>query len=62
MGASLRVGPELEITGFGLADHFLEGDTELHSWEALLQILVHEDCQGILLDIGMPLKVVPIAP
>ncbi|KAI5799261.1 hypothetical protein DFH27DRAFT_560123 [Peziza echinospora] len=52
--ASLRVGPELEITGYGCLDHFLEGDTYLHSWEVLAQILQHEECQDILLDIGMP--------
>ncbi|KAI9818356.1 MAG: glutamine-dependent NAD(+) synthetase [Phylliscum demangeonii] len=53
-GARLRVGPELEITGYGCLDHFLEGDTYLHSWEMLEQILDHEDCQAVLLDIGMP--------
>lgn len=52
-GATLRVGPELEITGYGCLDHFLEGDTYLHSWEMLVKILKHEDCQDILLDIGM---------
>jgi NAD+ synthase (glutamine-hydrolysing) len=25
-GAALRVGPELEITGYGCLDHFLEND------------------------------------
>ncbi|RPB03602.1 glutamine-dependent NAD(+) synthetase with GAT domain-containing protein [Choiromyces venosus 120613-1] len=54
-GASLRVGPELEITGYGCLDHFLEGDTYLHSWEMLAKIITHEDCQDILLDIGMPI-------
>ena len=53
-GASLRVGPELEITGYGCLDHFLEGDTFLHSWEMLARIITHKDCQDILLDIGMP--------
>ncbi|TGZ84253.1 glutamine-dependent NAD(+) synthetase with GAT domain-containing protein [Ascodesmis nigricans] len=53
-GAKLRVGPELEITGYGCLDHFLEGDTYLHSWEMLARILEHPDCQDILLDIGMP--------
>lgn len=24
-GATLRVGPELEVTGYGCLDHFLEG-------------------------------------
>lgn len=93
-GATLRVGPELEITlespiilsasffvfsnlfsefsGYGCLDHFLEGllsgleyrgcggvpnrmlgDTYLHSWEMLARIIMHEDCQDILLDIGM---------
>ncbi|MCJ1289338.1 glutamine-dependent NAD(+) synthetase [Xylographa carneopallida] len=49
-GASLRVGPELEITGYGLLDHFLEGDTFLHSWESLVEIIIHKECQDILLD------------
>ncbi|KZF19560.1 glutamine-dependent NAD(+) synthetase [Xylona heveae TC161] len=55
-GATLRVGPELEITGYGCLDHFLEGDTFLHSWEMLAKIIDHEDCQDILLDIGMPVR------
>ncbi|KAI9850530.1 MAG: glutamine-dependent NAD(+) synthetase [Thelocarpon superellum] len=55
-GARLRVGPELEITGYGCLDHFLEGDTYLHSWEMLARILDHKDCQEILLDIGMPVR------
>ncbi|MCJ1432147.1 glutamine-dependent NAD(+) synthetase [Xylographa pallens] len=54
-GASLRVGPELEITGYGLLDHFLEGDTFLHSWESLAEIIAHEECQDILLDIKLSL-------
>lgn len=53
-GASIRIGPELEITGYGCLDHFLEGDIYLHSWEVLGQILNHEDCQNILIDLGMP--------
>lgn len=75
-GATLRVGPELEvrymlrdrrwwegilnvetqITGYGCLDHFLEGDTFLHSWEMLAKIIDHDDCQDILLDIGMPVR------
>ncbi|RAL60260.1 hypothetical protein DID88_000040 [Monilinia fructigena] len=35
---------------------FLESDTELHSWESLAEIIAHEECQGILLDIGMPVR------
>ncbi|CAG8450327.1 7364_t:CDS:10 [Ambispora leptoticha] len=53
-GAKLRVGPELEITGYGCFDHFLEGDTYLHSWEVLGKILESDDTKDILLDIGMP--------
>ncbi|KAJ6621395.1 hypothetical protein B0H10DRAFT_2018358 [Mycena sp. CBHHK59/15] len=53
-GATLRVGPELEIPGYGCLDHFLEGDTVLHSWEVLAKILSSEETQGIVCDIGMP--------
>ncbi|KAF8433258.1 hypothetical protein L210DRAFT_3623180 [Boletus edulis BED1] len=53
-GATLRVGPELEIPGYGCYDHFLEGDTVLHSWEVLAKILADEDTMGIVCDIGMP--------
>lgn len=55
-GASLRVGPELEISGYGCLDHFLEGDTFLHCWEALAQIIDHPDCQDIVVDVGMPVR------
>ncbi|OBT51870.1 hypothetical protein VE04_06820 [Pseudogymnoascus sp. 24MN13] len=53
-GASLRIGPELEITGYGCLDHFLESDTDMHSWESLVMILKDPICEDILLDIGMP--------
>ncbi|KAJ6493647.1 hypothetical protein C8R47DRAFT_1176603 [Mycena vitilis] len=53
-GATLRVGPELEIPGYGCLDHFLEGDTVLHSWEVLAKILTSEEAQGIVCDVGMP--------
>ena len=55
-GARLRVGPELEITGYGCLDHFLEGDTFLHSWEMLARIIDHPECQDILCDVGMPVR------
>lgn len=54
LGAKLRVGPELEITGYGCFDHFLEGDTVLHSWQVLAQILESDATHGIVCDIGMP--------
>ena len=55
-GASLRVGPELEITGYGCLDHFLELDLYEQSWEVFVDIVSHEECQDILLDIGMPIQ------
>lgn len=30
-GAVIRLGPELEITGYGCEDHFLELDTVTHA-------------------------------
>jgi NAD+ synthase (glutamine-hydrolysing) len=55
-GARLRTGPELEICGYGCLDHFLEGDTFLHSWEVLAEILANPICKGMLLDIGIPVR------
>ncbi|KAJ1927382.1 glutamine-dependent NAD(+) synthetase [Tieghemiomyces parasiticus] len=55
-GATLRTGPELEITGYGCQDHFYESDTYHHAWEALARILADPACHGILLDIGMPVE------
>lgn len=54
-GATFRTGPELEVTGYGCLDHFLEMDTYLHSFEMLAKIITHPECQDILLDIGMPI-------
>ncbi|KAF9591411.1 hypothetical protein IFM89_004109 [Coptis chinensis] len=53
-GATIRLGPELEITGYGCEDHFLELDTVHHSWECLKEILVGDWTDGILCSIGMP--------
>ena len=53
-GARYRLGPELEITGYGCEDHFLEQDTFLHSWECLAAILKRDLTNDILCDIGMP--------
>lgn len=52
-GATLRVGPELEVPGYGCLDHFLESDTERHSWEVLGKILQSEEAKGMVCDIGM---------
>lgn len=51
---AFRSGPELEISGYGLLDHFLEMDTYTHSMEMLHSILSNPATHGILLDIGLP--------
>ncbi|KAJ1325913.1 NAD+ synthase (glutamine-hydrolyzing) [Microdochium nivale] len=54
-GATLRVGPELEICGYGCLDHLLEQDLYLHCWQSLEVILTDKSCYDIILDIGMPI-------
>ncbi|GAV68689.1 CN_hydrolase domain-containing protein/NAD_synthase domain-containing protein [Cephalotus follicularis] len=53
-GAVIRLGPELEITGYGCEDHFLELDTVTHAWECLKDILLGDWTDGIFCSIGMP--------
>ncbi|KAG1054311.1 hypothetical protein G6F43_003672 [Rhizopus delemar] len=53
-GAKIRVGPELEVSGYGCYDHFFEGDTYLHSWEVIAEILKSDASNDMILDIGMP--------
>ncbi|KAL6910440.1 hypothetical protein GGI43DRAFT_390145 [Trichoderma evansii] len=53
-GATLRTGPELEISGYGCLDHFLESDVYDHSMDMLSKILADTSLHGILLDIGLP--------
>jgi NAD+ synthase (glutamine-hydrolysing) len=53
-GATYRVGPELEVCGYGCEDHFLEADTFFHCWESMEAILQSDVTDGILCDIGMP--------
>lgn len=54
-GATYRLGPELEICGYGCNDHFLEGDTLLHSFQVLAELLASPICTDIICDVGMPL-------
>ncbi|MBE2198067.1 MAG: NAD(+) synthase [Anaerolinea sp.] len=54
-GARYRLGPELEIPGYGCQDAFLEGDTLRHSWECLAQLLDSDLTDDILCDVGMPI-------
>ncbi|KAI6707002.1 hypothetical protein NL676_009964 [Syzygium grande] len=54
-GAVIRLGPELEITGYGCEDHFLELDTVTHAWECLKDLLLGDWTDGILCSFGMPI-------
>ncbi|XP_039125636.1 glutamine-dependent NAD(+) synthetase [Dioscorea cayenensis subsp. rotundata] len=54
-GAVIRLGPELEITGYGCEDHFLEEDTVTHSWECLKDLLLGDLTDNVLCGIGMPI-------
>lgn len=55
-GATLRTGPELEIPGYGCLDHHLEGDTFLHSWEVLAEIIADPVCKDMLIDLGLGVR------
>ena len=54
--ACYRLGPELEICGYGCEDHFYENDTFSHCWEALYELIHVRGCtdDGLLCDFGMP--------
>uniref|UniRef100_A0A8C6V323 Glutamine-dependent NAD(+) synthetase n=1 Tax=Neogobius melanostomus TaxID=47308 RepID=A0A8C6V323_9GOBI len=47
-GAKYRLGPELEICGYGCADHYYESDTLLHSFEVLRKLLESPVTQDII--------------
>jgi NAD+ synthase (glutamine-hydrolysing) len=53
-GARYRLGPELEVPGYGCEDHFLEADTFTHCWESVIALLSDDTTDGIICDIGMP--------
>uniref|UniRef100_A0A8B9LM27 Glutamine-dependent NAD(+) synthetase n=1 Tax=Astyanax mexicanus TaxID=7994 RepID=A0A8B9LM27_ASTMX len=53
-GAKYRLGPELEICGYGCADHFYESDTLLHCFQVLKELLESPLTQDIICDVGMP--------
>ena len=54
-GASYRLGPELEIPGYGCNDHFLESDTLLHCLQVLALLLKSPVTKDIICDVGMPI-------
>ncbi|XP_066237079.1 glutamine-dependent NAD(+) synthetase isoform X2 [Saccopteryx leptura] len=53
-GAKYRLGPELEICGYGCWDHYYESDTLLHSLQVLAALLDSPVTQDIICDVGMP--------
>ena len=53
-GATYRLGPELELCGYGCQDHFLESDTYLHAWQALVAVLQATRDDAMLVDVGLP--------
>ena len=53
-GAKYRVGPELELTGYGCEDAFLENDTCEHAWEMVKELMTDEDLRDIVIDTGLP--------
>jgi NAD+ synthase (glutamine-hydrolysing) len=53
-GATYRLGPELELSGYGCEDHFLEADTLAHCDESLAALLRGDATHGILCDVGLP--------
>lgn len=54
-GATYRVGPELELSGYGCEDHFHEIDTFQHSAQILADLLRSGVTDNILCDIGLPM-------
>ncbi|THC90686.1 hypothetical protein EYZ11_009861 [Aspergillus tanneri] len=54
-GATLRTGPELEVSGYGCLDHYLESDIYDHSMDMLFSILTDSSLHGILIDVGLPI-------
>ncbi|KAM7034760.1 glutamine-dependent NAD(+) synthetase isoform 2-T2 [Acridotheres tristis] len=54
-GARYRLGPELEICGYGCSDHYYESDTLLHSFQVLEKLLESPATQDIICDVGMPI-------
>ena len=55
-GCTVRIGPELELCGYGCEDHFYEDDTLRHCWESIEEILKSDLTNGILCDVGMPVS------
>ena len=52
-GAAYRLGPELEVSGYGCGDHFLEADTLLLSMQSLAHLLQAPESRDIICDVGL---------
>ena len=44
----MRIGAELEVSGYACEDHFFEYDTIFHSWDVIKDILVSGLTNGIV--------------
>jgi NAD+ synthase (glutamine-hydrolysing) len=55
LNCSIRVGGELDISGYACEDHFLEYDTIFHSWDVIKDILVSGVTNGIVAEVGCPI-------
>jgi NAD+ synthase (glutamine-hydrolysing) len=54
--ACYRLGPELEICGYGCEDHYYEYDTYLHCWESLIVLFERGVTDhNMICDFGMPI-------
>ena len=53
-GCTYRLGPELEIPGYGCEDHFVEADTIDHSWEVVMDLMQSGYTDRLVVDVGMP--------
>lgn len=55
LGCSIRIGSELEVSGYGCDDHFAEYDTIYHSWDIIRDIIKSGITQNIVCELGTPL-------
>lgn len=53
-GCSIRVGSQLEVSGYSCEDHFNEYDTIIHSWSVVGDIIKSGVTEDIVCDIGLP--------
>uniref|UniRef100_A0A914QFA9 Glutamine-dependent NAD(+) synthetase n=1 Tax=Panagrolaimus davidi TaxID=227884 RepID=A0A914QFA9_9BILA len=55
-GSTIRVGVELELSGYSCLDHFYEKDTETHCWESLIELLRFSKDLNMIIVTGMPVR------